>query len=203
MRNKFFPVILSGLILFAAACIPAYAAEKKDDILTTIDEAVRQYKASEYAGAVSNLDYAGQLIRQKKSEQMKNLLPEPLADWQAKPATSQALGTAVFGGGLTVSRDYFTEDGSTLSIELVSDSPVLQSIMVLLNNPMFAGASGGVVNTIKRQRAMIKYDEKERKGEVNIVVVSRFIVTVKGYNVDRETLIKYAEAVDFDALAKS
>ena len=203
MRDKFFPVILSGLILFAAACIPAYAAEEKDDILTTINEAVRQYRTGDYAGAVSNLDYAGQLIRQKKSEQMKSLLPEPLADWQAKPATSQALGTAVFGGGLTVSRDYFTRDGSTLSVELVSDSPVLQSIMVLLNNPMFAGASGGVVNTIKRQRAMIKYDEKERKGEINIVVVSRFMVTVKGYNVDRETLIKYAEAVDFDALAKS
>ena len=52
MRDKFFPVILSGMVLFAVTCIPAYAADKKDDILTTIDEAVRQYKTGDYAGAV-------------------------------------------------------------------------------------------------------------------------------------------------------
>ncbi|MCI5222088.1 MAG: hypothetical protein D3924_05310 [Candidatus Electrothrix sp. AR4] len=134
---------------------------------------------------------------------MKSLLPAPLTGWQAKTATAQALGTAVFGGGVTVSRDYFTNSGSSLSIEMVSDSPVLQSIMTMLNNPMFAGASGGIINTIKRQRAMIKYDDKERKGEINIVVASRFMVTIKGRKVDRATLFQYAEAVDFEALAKN
>ncbi|MEN8191109.1 MAG: hypothetical protein ABFS19_14775, partial [Thermodesulfobacteriota bacterium] len=117
------------------------------------------------------------------------------------PATAQTLGTAVFGGGVTVSRDYTKDDGS-VSIEIVSDSPVLQSVMVMLNNPMFAGASGGSLKTIKGQRAIVKYDDGDRSGDINIVVAGRFMVTVKGDRVDQETLVGYAESIDFVSLAK-
>ncbi|XCN71435.1 MAG: hypothetical protein Q3M24_14055 [Candidatus Electrothrix aestuarii] len=207
MRKKrilgldFFVILSISLSYFLTQ--PVLAQEDPDDILTTVNEAVKQYKLGDFSGAISNLDYATQLIRQKRSERMKALLPEPLSGWQAKPATAQALGTAVFGGGVTVSRDYFTEKGASLSIEMVSDSPVLQSIMTMLNNPMFAGAAGGMIKTIKRQRAIIKYDKDDRKGEVDIVVASRFMVTVKGQGVERDTLLKFAESVDFTALSKN
>jgi len=174
----------------------------KDDIIGTIEQAVRQYRANDFAGAISNLDYAAQLIRQKKSERMKALLPEPLTGWQAKPASAKSLGAAVFGGGSTVSRDYFTAS-SAVSVEIVSDSPVLQSIIMMLNNPLFAGASGGNLQTVKQQRAMFKYNEHDRSGEINIVVAGRFIVTVKGRAVDQAIMLRYAEAMDFEALARN
>jgi len=195
-------VILS-LFLSCSLARPVFAQEAPDDVLTTVNEAVKQYNLGDFSGAISNLDYATQLIRQKRSERMKALLPEPLSGWQAKPATAQALGTAVFGGGITVSRDYFTDKGSALSIEMVSDSPVLQSIMTMLNNPMFAGAAGGMIKTIKRQRAIIKYDEDDHKGEIDIVVANRFMVTVKGHGIEQDTLLKFAESVDFTALSKN
>lgn len=190
------------LIVLFVCCLAlsAVAAEETDDVLTTIEQAVKQYKSGDYAGAASNLDYASQLIRQKKSERMKDLLPEPLKGWQAREASAQALGTAVFGGGVTVRREYFTGNNASVSIEIVTDSPVLQSIMMMLNNPMFAGASGGMLETIKAQRAIVKYDDKGRKGEINIVVAGRFMVTVKGKLVDRKTLVRYAEAVDYVSL---
>ncbi|WP_417909182.1 hypothetical protein [Candidatus Electronema sp. PJ] len=175
----------------------------KDDIIVTIEEALRQYRANDFAGAISNLDYAAQLIRQKKSERMKALLPTPLFGWLAKEPAAKFLGTAVFGGGSTVSRDYYTSVGAALSVEIVSDSPVLQSIIMMLNNPLFAGASGGNLQTVKQQRAIIKYNANDRSGEINIVVDSRFIVTVKGRAVDQSMLLAYAEAVDFEALAKN
>ena len=177
-------------------------AQVKDDVLTTIDEAVKQYKAGDLAGAASNLDYASQLVRQKKSERMKGLLPEPLAGWHGKPADAQALGTAVFGGGVTVSREY-TKGDSSVSIEIVSDSPVLQSVLMMINNPMFAGASGGTLKTIKGQRAIIKYDEGARGGDINIVVAGRFMVTVKGTRVDQKTMIRYAESINYASLARN
>ena len=194
-----------ALIILVAGCLSmqvVVAAEDKDDVLTTIDEAVKQYKSGDYAGAVSNLDYASQLVRQKKSERMKDLLPEPLAGWQANPASAQTLGTAVFGGGVTVSREY-KKGGSAVSIEIVSDSPVLQSVMMMLNNPMFAGSAGGSLKTIKGQRAIVKYNDKGRNGEINIVVAGRFMITVKGNNVDLNTLVEYSEAIDFELLAKN
>jgi hypothetical protein len=199
-KSKIFSALFVGILL----CMPGLlqADDKQDDVLTTIEEAVKQYKAGDFAGAASNLDYASQLVRQKKSEHMKDLLPEPLAGWQAQPASAQTLGTAVFGGGVTVSRDY-SRGESRVSIEIVSDSPVLQSVLMMINNPMFAGASGGTLKMIKGQRGIVKYDAKGLNGEINIVVANRFMVTVKGEKVEEQTLLDYAQAIDFVTLAKN
>ena len=66
-------------------CSPVFA----DEVLTTVDEAVNQYKKGDYDGAASNLDFAVQLIKQKKSEALKEVFPDPFTGWEADPATSQ------------------------------------------------------------------------------------------------------------------
>jgi hypothetical protein len=185
----------------SAQDVKAAQAAVQDDVLATIEQAVKQYKAGDLAGAASNVDYAAQLIRQKKSEKMKALLPPPLAGWQAGEASAQAMGTAVFGGGVTVSRKY-TKGASSVEVEIVSDSPVLQSVMMMLNNPMFAGAGGGTLETIKGQRAIVKYNKGNHNGDVNIVVAGRFMVTIKGQGVQRADLIAYSAAVDYQRLMK-
>ncbi|MCI5222089.1 MAG: hypothetical protein D3924_05315 [Candidatus Electrothrix sp. AR4] len=58
-----------SLLVLSVPYTSLNAAVAKDDILTTIDEAVKQYKAGDFAAAVSNLDYATQLIRQKKANE--------------------------------------------------------------------------------------------------------------------------------------
>lgn len=194
MKLQFCAALLA-LTLMAA---PVFA---EDEVLRTVDEAVSQYKKGDFAGAASNLDYASQLIRQKKSEEMKSLLPEPLAGWVAEPASAQALGTAVFGGGITVSRTY-SNPPSSVSIDIVSDSPLLQSLVMMLNNPMFVGASGGKLEAVKGQRAIVKFNDTTRSGDLNIVVDNRFMVTVKGQKISREDLLAYAGLIDFTELAK-
>lgn len=176
--------------------------QAEDNVLSTIKEAARQYESGDYTGAASNLDYAAQLVRQQKSERMKALLPEPLSGWEGKEASAQALGAAILGGGVTVSRDY-KKGPANLSVEIVSDSPVLQSVLMMVNNPMFAGAGGGKLETIKGQRAILKYDTGKKTGELYIVVASRFVITIKGRQVSREELLAYGEAIDYRALEKS
>ena len=192
-------------LLFCAALLaltllasPVFA---EDEVLRTVDEAVSQYKKGDFAGAASNLDYASQLIRQKKSEEMKSLLPEPLTGWVAEPASAQALGTAVFGGGITVSRAYSNPPAS-ISIDIVSDSPLLQSLVMMLNNPMFVGASGGKLEAVKGQRAIVKFNDTTRSGDLNIVVDNRFMVTVKGQKIERGDLLAYAGLINFTELAR-
>ncbi len=199
MKKQCLLLLACALVLAVSPAMAETAAN--DDVLTTIDQAVKQYKSGDFAGAASNLDYAAQLVRQKKSEKMKEILPAPLDGWQAKEASAQAVGTAVLGGGVTVSREY-RRDNATVTVEIVSDSPVLQSVMMMLSNPMFAGASGGTLRTIKGQRGIIKYDAAAKRGEVSIVVGGRFMVTVKGSQVQEQDLIAYAEAVDYQALSR-
>ncbi|MBP7518413.1 MAG: hypothetical protein KA768_11315 [Desulfobulbus sp.] len=199
MLRHLAPRIVPALaVLFLA--LPLHAGE--DTVLSTIKEATRQYQAGDYSGSASNLDYASQLIRQKKSEKMKDLLPEPLPGWDGKEASAQALGAAVLGGGVTVSRDY-TRGASTISVEIVSDSPVLQSVLMMLNNPVFAGAGGGRLETVKGNRSVLKFDSGKKSGELYIVVASRFVVTVKGRQVAREDLLAYGEAMDYRVLEEN
>ena len=192
--------LLPSIVLLLAFASPLHAAE--DTILSAIREATKQYQNGDYSGASSNLDYASQLIRQKKSERMKSLLPSPLDGWTAKEASAQALGAAVLGGGVTVSRDY-TKGSSSISIEIVSDSPVLQSVLMMINNPLFAGAGGGKLETIKGNRSILKFDAGKKSGELYIVVASRFVVTIKGRQVAREELLAYGEAMDYRLLEKN
>jgi hypothetical protein len=133
---------------------------------------------------------------------MKDLLPEPLPGWDGKEASAQALGAAVLGGGVTVSRDY-TRGASSISVEIVSDSPVLQSVLMMLNNPVFAGAGGGRLETVKGNRSVLKFDSGKKSGELYIVVASRFVVTVKGRQVAREDLLAYGEAMDYRVLEEN
>ncbi|MGD9949736.1 MAG: hypothetical protein AB7U29_14840 [Desulfobulbus sp.] len=188
-------LIIISIVLFT----PTLWAE--DNVLSTIREATRQYDAGDYTGAASNLDYAAQLVRQQKSERMKDLLPEPLKGWEGKEANAQALGAAILGGGVTVSRDY-RRGASIVSVEIVSDSPVLQSVLMMINNPMFAGAGGGKLETLKEQRAIIKFDSGKMSGEMYVVVDSRFVVTIKGRQITREDLMAYGEAIDYASLEK-
>ena len=172
-----------------------------DEVLTTVDEAVSQYKKGDYDGAASNLDYAAQLIRQKKSDALKKVFPEPFVGWEADPATSQATGTAVFGKNISVSRTYVRKP-STITIDIVSDSPVMQSLVMMLNNPVIAGAGGAKLETFGTYRGIVHYNEANRSGDVNIVVDDQFMVTVKGQQVDREELVAYAQAVQYSGFAK-
>jgi len=173
-----------------------------DDVLTVIEEALQQYKNGDLSSAANNLDYASQLIRQKKSEKLKSVLPKPIPGWDVEPATSQAIGTAVFGGGVTVSQAY-RKGPSHIIIEIISDSPVLQSVMMMLNSPVFAGASGGKLEIIKGQRAIVKFEPEKRDGEINVVIANKFMVTVKGQEVTREELLAYTQLIDFQVLSDS
>ena len=196
-KNSITQIVLALTIILCASPLAA-----EDNILGAIEVAVRQYQAGDYTGASSNLDYASQLVRQRKSEKMKDLLPEAPAGWQAGEASSQALGTAVLGGGVTVSRDY-TRGTSILTVEIVSDSPVLQSVLMMINNPLFAGAGGGKLETLQGQRAVVKYDTSKKRGEVYVVVASRFIVTIKGRQVARDDLLAFAQVVDYESLEEN
>jgi hypothetical protein len=204
--NHFFLRFLRFLpLVLAAALVPTggvWATSEEDTVIRVIREATRQYETGDYTGAASNLDYAAQLVRQQKSEHMKSLLPEPLPGWQGQAPDGQALGSAIIGGGVTVSRDYLKGE-STVSIEIVSDSPVLQSLLMMVNNPMFAGAGGGKLEMLKGQRAIIKYDEEKKDGEMYVVVDSRVVVTIKGSRIERRDLLAYGEVIDYQRLEKN
>lgn len=189
--------VMLQLLLWAMFCFfvsDGYA----DEVVDSINEAVTFYGEGRYTDAVSSLDYASQLIRQKRSEMLKELLPEPLPEWSADRASSESAGLAVLGGILSAKRVY-QKGPSRVSIE-ITDSPALQSIMVLFRNLMLNTSGGGRLKRIGGQKAMIKYTPETREGDITVMVKDKCMVSVKGENVSEQDLMDYTSAVDYEKL---
>jgi hypothetical protein len=191
LKTKNFLVAGITVLLMAIA---SYAFA--DDITDSINEALDAYDEGEYTAAVESLNYASQLINQKKSNKLSSILPEPIKGWTAKSSTSQAVGAAMFGGGITAQRKYI-KGNNNISIEIVADSPILQSMMMMFSNPMYATSDGGKLEKINRQKAIVKFNPDTKRGDINIVVAKRFLVTVKGNKTTIDDLKAYAKAIDY------
>ncbi len=186
----------SFILVLITISSPAFA----DDVTESINEALDYYKNGEFTDAVDSLNYASQLIQQKKSENLTTFLPEPLEGWSSKKPESNAAGAAMFGGGITAVRKY-AKGKNKITIEIVADSPMLQSVMMMFSNPMYATSDGGKLEKIKRQKAIVKFKPETNSGEIKIVVVNRFLVTVKGNNTTKKDLKDYAKAVPYKKMA--
>ncbi len=172
-----------------------------DDVTDSINEGLQYYKDGQFTDAVSSLNYAEQLIQQKKSSGLETFLPDPLSGWEAEAASSQAMGAALMGGGITAERDYH-KSGSAIHIQIVADSPVLSSVMMMISNPMFATADGGKMVKIAGQKGILKHDAAQKSGDLQIVVANRFLVSVEGNGVSEQELKDYAGAIDYNKMAK-
>jgi len=181
-------------------CLAGNAISAEDDVINSINEGTEFYNKGEYGEAASSLNYAVQLIQQKKGEAMAGLLPEPLDGWTAGEVQSQAAGAAMFGGGITAEREY-TKESSNITIKIMTDSPLLQSVMMMFSNPMFATADGGKMERIGKQKAIVKYTPADKSGDLQMVVNNRFLVTVEGNDISREELLDYAKAIDLKKMA--
>lgn len=177
----------------------AASALKADEINDLLKKAESSYESGNYSEAISSLDYAGQLIRQKKGEAMLKVLPGAQKGWTAEEPTSEAANAAMFGGGVVVQRRY-TKDNSSVTVKITSDSPMLAGMLGMITNPMLVGGSGAKLETIKTQKAVVKYDESGKSGDVNVVVGGKILVTIEGSDVGRDVLTGYAAAVDYGKL---
>jgi hypothetical protein len=193
--NKQKLTIFISVALISFLATPVFA----DDVTESISEALEYYNNGDYSDAVSNLNYAAQLIQQKKGGSLESLLPQPLKGWMAAEASSQAAAAGVFGG-VTAEREY-TRGDATVSVTIISDSPMIQGMAMLFSNPVFAVSDGGKLEKIAGQKAIVKYDSAGKSGEIQIMVGNRFLLMIEGDGVDKADLKQYAEGIDYKKLA--
>ena len=189
MKNYIFTVMFLFVFL---SCSIMYA----DDVIDSINEGLEQYKNKQYKLAVENFEYASGLIRQKRGEELATFLPEALEGWQSGEAESSAMARAVFGGGISAKRVY-TKNTSSVEITYMTDSPMLQSMISLFTNPLFAQGENTKMARINGQKAIIEYDKTEQTGKITIIVASKIIVTIECAKASKEDLVSYAEKIDF------
>jgi len=197
MKRKLLVLITVGL----AAILVLASTAGADEISDQIKEAIALYEAGDYAGAVSELEFAAAQIRQMQAGEYSDALPDPLPDWTAPDAETSTYAGSMMGGAVGANRQYRKGD-ATAEIEIMADSPMLQGIAMMFNNPMMLTSSGMQLIKIKGQKAALKYDTAGRSGEIMLVVLNTVLVTVSGDDIDQKDLKAYAEAIDYALIKK-
>ncbi|MAM86281.1 hypothetical protein [Allohahella sp. A8] len=190
-------MICKRALFIAAGLALASAAAIADEITEAIDTGLSAYKDGDMSTAASQLDYASTLIRQKKAEQITGVFPEPLSGWTAEDAQSESSGAAMFGGGISANRSYQKGD-SYLTIELVMDSPMLQSMMGMFNNPSMIAMQGGKLIKIAGNNAMLEEDGERTK--IVFVANNTALFTLTGDGMKADEVKAYANAIKLDKL---
>jgi hypothetical protein len=188
------------LLACACALLVAPLSLRADDVTDTIDEALKAYKDKDYVTAAQSLEAAAQLIKQKRAEGLTQFLPQPPSGWTAEDASSQAMAASFFGGGVTAERVYSKGDAQ-ITIKILTDSPLMQGVMMMMSNPMFAGADGGKLVRIKGQRAIQKFNAEDENGSINVVVAGAILVQIEGSDCTEADLTTLANAIDYAGLA--
>jgi len=177
-----------------------------DEISDTIETAKKLYQEGKYSEASGELQFALGQIQNLQAEQLKKLLPDSLPGWTAKEASASAGTMGLFGAGITASKTYTKEDTrESIEVEILTESPLLQSVMMFLTNPMMlAGQPDTKLVRIKGEKGLEKFSAQNKQGELSVILDGKTLVTVRGSRItDKEILYKYMEKVDFEAIKKA
>ncbi len=176
-----------------------------DEVSDQIKEALQQYERGNLSEAANSLRFAVGQIQQKLSGDLKDVFPPPLSGWSAEETTGDFGAASFLGGGISASRHYFVRDSArAVDIEIVTDSPLLQSVLMFYSNPAFyANQPDAKLVKIQNRKAVQKYSAQDKEGEINLVIGSRMLVSIKAMGLDKpDDMVAYANAIRYDALER-
>lgn len=175
--------------LLLAHALPAGA----DDVEASIDAALEAYRAGDMKAAKNELDFASQLLGQRKAEELRSLLPEPLAGWERQDGEAgDAQAMAAFGGGQMAGASY-TRGPESVDVQIMADNQMVTAMGAMFSNAALMG-SMGTVKRIGGEKVVVTPD-----GELQAMIDGRIMVQITG-SADAETKQAYFEAIDLEAL---
>lgn len=180
-------------LTLAAVLAPLHA----DDVTDNLATAKEAYEDGRITQAITALDTAGQFLRQKKAELVAQLLPDAPKGWEASEPETETAGASFLGGGVTVQRGY-TRGTSSVTIKIMSDSPLVQAAMAFAN-PAFGGVK---METIQNQPVAVDFEKGASNGSIKATIEARYLLEIAGDGVTLEELRTFANAFPFAKLTK-
>ncbi|MBD3167475.1 hypothetical protein GF324_12820 [bacterium] len=155
------------------------------------------------AQANQELLFAVSQIHDRLADLYSEALPAATAGWETDGLTQDNMGR--IGGGVSVQVQYMFNDESgedylyrSVTIGLMSDSPMLSTVMMLINNPMYG--SGRAV-TVEGCKAAEEWDGEH--GKLQFVIDNRVLVTIDCNGLSsREEMREWAGKINFAHLKK-
>ncbi len=198
--KKYQPLI-AALTLATALSAPTRA----DEITEQLDVARQSYEDGDLRAAVQTLQFAVASIQEKVNLSLLDLLPEPLEGWNADEPQASSAGMVSMIAGTNLSRHYFRDDGASVDVSIMADSPFLSMMTMMLSNPMMMQTDpGSRIYTHAGRRGMIRHARGEDSWEISLMAKGNVLIQISGTGIkDKEAIEAFLEAIDLDAVEKA
>jgi hypothetical protein len=165
--------------------------EKDDEVTLLLKKALKLYQRGRFGEAIGELHFAISQIRSRQVEEYKKLLPPPPESWKADEPTNTMVAPSLLGGGIKVSRRYHGPSQEEVEVTIISQSPIISSLLSLFSN---FSLLGGTDNTrfflYKGEKALEHFDPQGGKGEIYVIVGGKGLVIVKGTGLPKASSLK-------------
>ncbi len=173
-----------------------------DEVIGQMDIGKQHYIEGDYTSAIVELEFALSSLRDKLSALFMATMPEAPVLWTADHA-ELAGGTALFGGGMMITRLYQEAKGKgEVRVELVVDSPMVQAFSSVLSSPIMI-ANEPLLERLRLQgtNALLRWDPDKRSGEISLSIGGRVLAKMEGQGlIDKAILIEMMKSWDLDAV---
>jgi len=142
-------------------------------------------------------------------KEILKLLPAKMLDSATITGKDNVSGTSGFLG-VTIHREYgkkATDDYEQISLEVITNSPLIASFNALLSMPLLANAGDNKVIRIGGYKALVQKnsaDEENKKSsyEVQIPLTNSLITLKAPVGITQDQIIKMANTIPVDEIAK-
>ena len=151
-----------GIATLAVAAMLAAGTVRADEISEGLDRARQLYGQGDLSGALTETNFALNALHQKRNALYATLFPAAPAGWtleEADEGAGSALAAQMLGGGVLVERTYTRDDDSSIKATVLVDSPMIQALATMVNNPAMLGKGAKRVR-IGGDNAVLQRDEE-------------------------------------------
>ena len=184
--------LLSLPMAVVLCALPLSTPLRADEVEDAIAAGLEAYQAGDIALAREELDFAATLLSQMKADGLAAFLPAAPEGWTRAEGETQALGAALFGGGLTAEA-IDARDGAAMTMRFMADNPMDAAMSGVFDSAVAMGAMGRVAR-INRQKVIVTPD-----GELQALVNRRVLVSISGDGSPDEKVALFA-AIDIAGL---
>jgi len=191
-KNMIFLSVIGTSILIA----------QSGNIEAITDKAVKEYKKGDYSAAIKDLEQALDIMKQKQGKELNSLLPQTLPGWTRGESSSQSMDPRRIVGGHIVEQTYNRGNGF-VTATLILDAPMIQEVRSTLNSPQsIQNRNDGTIELISNKKALVRYQENDKQGEISMIANSTTVAVVYGKNVTLRELKNYAKLFKFSEISK-
>ncbi len=190
----------SLLPLTLAALLLGGPAARAEEFLDQLDLVRELYEEGDIGGAMTELEFARQMLQERLDERFAAVFPEPPEGWRAGEVQRQS--GAMFGGGTFLERSYSEAAGNArIEARIIAGSPMIQAFAAMMASPaMIASEPGARRVRIGRTNAVLTWDETTRSGELRFLVGGAMIQLEGSDLTDGDVLLALAKRFDLRAV---